>query len=140
MRRCAILLVWTRTDAGQAAAAHRRRVLRVVRHRRRRKRRQVVELDEQLRLRQGVDVLGHRGPGKGLVLLDALEVPAAAQHQLLADGRLDEIVAFLGYAVFVALAGLDPTRVHLVVVQHRLEPTIETTTAAFLQLVSRRRG
>ena len=56
-------------------------------------------------------------------------VGPAPQYQGLADGILEAVVALLGYAVFVALTGVDAGGTQAVVVQQRLVGVIEGPAA-----------
>jgi hypothetical protein len=64
-------------------------------------------------------------PQEVQVVLPAAEVAAAAHHQRLVHGALELVVALLGIAVLVALAGLDGLALQAVVGQQRLVALLE---------------
>jgi len=64
-------------------------------------------------------------PQEGQIAVPAAEVPAAAHHQRLVHGLLELVVALLGVAVLVALAGLDGLALQTIVSQQRLITLLE---------------
>ena len=88
----------------------------------------------QLSLRQAVASLDHPRHEEG-VIVGGVKIAAAPQDQGLVYGVLEAVVALLGDAVFVALAGVDAGGAQAVVVQQGLVGVIESTAAAAAHLV-----
>ena len=72
------------------------------------------------------------------VVGDGGEVPTAADHQRLAEGRLEAMVSLLRDSVLVRATGMDPCRTESVVTDQRREAIGECTPSAALQLMGRR--
>ena len=69
-----------------------------------------------------------------------MKITAAPQDQGLVDGVLEAVVALLGYAVFVALAGIDAGGAQAVVIEEGLIGVVQGPAAAAAHLVSGGRG
>ena len=77
-------------------------------------------------------------PQKQRVAIAAVELPAATHHQRLVQGLLELVVALLGVAVLVALAGLDGLALQAVVTQQRLITLLERLPSFDARLHRRR--
>jgi hypothetical protein len=74
--------------------------------------------------------LAEQRPQEAGVLIPALEVAAAAEHQRLAQGALEAVVALLAVAVLVRLPDVDGLRLQAVVPQQGLVALRELLVAA----------
>ena len=93
----------------------------------------------QLFLHQAIAPV-HHPPDEGAVLLEGAEIPAAPQHQGLADGVLEPVVGLLGHAVFVGLAGIDPGGLEPVVAQEISVAVVQGPSTAAPHLMGGGRG